>query len=78
MIYSNVIEDSYDCLKSSISSIIGKKEKLRFLKALFPSQAINFVPKLSQGILGLSNGVVWTNTDSVPFLSLRYNDLRSI
>ncbi len=31
-----------------------------------PSQAINFVPKQVQGSLGLSNRVVWTNTDSVP------------
>jgi plastocyanin len=31
-----------------------------------PSQTINFVPKNVQGILGISNRVVWTNTDSVP------------
>jgi len=31
-----------------------------------PSQAINFVPKQVQSSLGLSNRVVWTNTDSVP------------
>jgi plastocyanin len=31
-----------------------------------PSQNINFVPKAVQGIMGVSNRVVWTNTDSVP------------
>jgi hypothetical protein len=31
-----------------------------------PSQTINFVSKAVQRILGLSNRVVWTNTDSVP------------
>jgi plastocyanin len=31
-----------------------------------PSQTINFVPKNVQGILGVSNRVAWTNTDSVP------------
>jgi plastocyanin len=45
-----------------------------------PSQTINFVPKQAQGILGLSNRVVWTNTDSVPHSVTSndaYNDLIS-
>jgi plastocyanin len=31
-----------------------------------PSQTRNFVPKQSQGSLGLSNKFIWTNTDTVP------------
>jgi plastocyanin len=31
-----------------------------------PSQNHNFEPKQSRGALGVSNKVVWTNTDSVP------------
>lgn len=45
-----------------------------------PSQTINFVPKQAQGILGLSNRVLWTNTDSVPHSVTSndgYNDLIS-
>jgi plastocyanin len=45
-----------------------------------PSQTINFVPKSAQGILGISNRVVWTNIDSVPHSVTSndgYNDLIS-
>jgi plastocyanin len=45
-----------------------------------PSQTINFVPKQAQGTLGVSNRVVWTNTDSVPHSVTSndgYNDLIS-
>ncbi len=31
-----------------------------------PSQSHNFEPKQSKGSLGVSNKIVWTNTDSVP------------
>jgi len=45
-----------------------------------PTQTQNFVPKQIQGTLGLSNRVVWTNTDSVPHSvtsDTGYNDLIS-
>ncbi|MFZ0224693.1 MAG: plastocyanin/azurin family copper-binding protein [Candidatus Nitrosopolaris sp.] len=45
-----------------------------------PSQTINFVPKQAQGTLGVSNRVVWTNTDSVPHSVTSddgYNDIIS-
>jgi plastocyanin len=45
-----------------------------------PSQTINFVPKAAEATLGLSNKVVWTNSDSVPHSVTSndgYNDLIS-
>jgi plastocyanin len=45
-----------------------------------PTQTQNFIPKQAQGTLGLSNRVVWTNTDSVPHSvtsDTSYNDLIS-
>jgi plastocyanin len=45
-----------------------------------PTQTQNFIPKQTQGTLGLSNRVVWTNTDSVPHSvtsDTGYNDLTS-
>jgi plastocyanin len=45
-----------------------------------PTQTQNFIPKQAPGTLGLSNRVVWTNTDSVPHSvtsDTGYNDLIS-
>jgi plastocyanin len=43
-----------------------------------PSQTINFVPKATQGSLGLSNRVVWTNTDSVPHSVTSDNNYKDV
>jgi plastocyanin len=43
-----------------------------------PSQTKSFVPKEVQGSLGLSNRVVWTNTDSVPHSVTSDNNYKDV